>query len=228
MSQSALLRIAACGLTIGIAGVASADVLHNTFGLGDSYQEGGHWGIGTQFGNYAQHAMPFDVGAGTFDNLSLTIPLSWSETSSPGDFAFDVIIYMNDGDSDPLNTGENGPGTELTSLSLLASDLPAFNGPLSLSVFDFDDLTLPGNARYWLSIESDRAHDGTIQWFLNDQELLGIEAQRVAPGSNDLQDWFLLPGNELSAFRITGDAIPAPGAMTLLGIGGLAAMRRCR
>ena len=94
-----------------------------------------------------------------------------------------------------------------------------FDGPSELISFGIDAVVDPGD--YWVGItmENDSALNGTV----------GIRGSFVGDGGA----WFAVPDQNSSfqvgnpaAYRVTGTAVPSPGAFLVLGLGGLLTRRR--
>jgi len=234
MSQTSLIRAAVCGLVLSFVGTASADVLFSTLGPEDSNHGHRFRGYGDSgiIPVYNLGAMPFEVGAGDFDSISVTLPLTWMHIRNPESYTIDLKIYKSDGAFNFFNPDQNGPGTEIGSITFRASDIPEIldlqqEEARPVTSFEFDGVELVGNARYWLSVEPTQEQTGEIYWHENDQSHQNSLAERQRINGDPLTDWLFSPPPSTSgALRVEG--VPAPGAMTLLGIGGLAAMRRRR
>jgi hypothetical protein len=184
---------------LGVSSVAQAQVIHTTFGPGDSHDSvvrvvGPH-----HTGNVYSLAMPFTYSLGVphaLDYFRLALG-----TVAAATFTARV---MAGGD---LNTA-----TELESISLA---VPEATQP---TIFTFQSLLnpffVPGEI-YWIALSSTGFASG---WALNDQGFTGA-ASRAA----DDQPWTYDPGSTASAFDVVIDrtltAVPEPISVLLLGTG---------
>jgi hypothetical protein len=194
-----LFSFVAAVTLLGASTVAQAQVIHTTFGPGDSHDSvmrvvGPH-----HAGNVYSLAMPFTYTLGVphaLDYFRLALG-----TVAAATFTARV---MAGGD---LNTA-----TELESISL---DVPEATHP---TIFTFQSLLnpffVPGEI-YWIALSSTGFASG---WALNDQGFTGT-ASRTA----DDQPWTYSPDVTASAFDVTIDrtltAVPEPASLLLLGTG---------
>ena len=234
MFCDSISRLAACGVVVVGAGVASAGTLYDTLGPSDASDGLSYWSVGTTNGRDVWQAMPFDVGAGEYSDIEISVAMSWTNTLAPELLDFSLVLYAADG-TGPTPGGpvvSGAPGTRLAELNLDATSLPEWdgdNGPVP-TTFSFDT-TLAGNMRYWLAVETERPSDGQILWHLNTMGVSIEKAQRVETNGAFPSTWTILQGDlwgNDGAMRVSGTLVPAPGCVAVLGAGGLALVRRRR
>jgi hypothetical protein len=218
------------------AEAATADVLYDTFGPNGEFNPDNRWISGFQ-GNYETwNAMPFEIGAGTFNNVSITVPLTWQNSSNPESFSFQLKLYADDGMNqnvfgDPV---EGGPGTLIESPNGTAADLPQWlpdQLTFPTTTFEFENAVLQGNTKYWLALEAERPPDGAINWHQNTIDHQDFISQRTVDNFGSFPDlWSVFHfENVTGAMRIDATNIPAPGAVVpLIAAGALAGRRRRR
>jgi len=231
----------------GVAG-AGTTVLHdNYFGPDNGTANGGPFfgyapglfGGPPEFAPVTEIASRFDVSGGNYYLDSVEATMMWMPEALTGNPINDGVIMHVHEDSGGL------PGAVLGSYSVTspAPLAPSNEGPVATEIpFEFDflgqNILLEDNQSYWFSIET--INDGFAIWAAaldpNSDPL--DPSTYVVPGTKaqnqDGDGWMLNspgPGGgaiERMAFRVTSQAVPAPGALALLGLGGFATTRRRR
>lgn len=215
MKLSACAFSAAAALAVTSAATAS-EVLFDNFGPDDTYslEMGASVGYGNPtFGETHEAATSFVVSGGDFylDSAEFALLHNWGP-----DLVY-ANIHADDGDS---------PGSIIDSTSASGVTDPFVWAPPMMASFG-GDVLLEDGKKYWLALKSEEV-DASLAWAssLNDW---GERAWRI-----DGEPWntYTSSGPPLddqrSAFRISGTAVPAPGALALLGIAGMTATRRRR
>jgi hypothetical protein len=186
-------------LAIGSASAAPT-VLFDTFGSGDTFNTGVGYTIGYPGSDYEQGDQ-FVIGAGTphyLDKIELAVGLV------SGTNQLDVWL---------MSDAAGQPGAIIETFSFIGA-MGAFgsaNPPLAANSV-LRPLLLPGTP-YWL-IASAPVADTWAAWNLSLPAIIGTHADR-----QNLGPWNVDAEETLGAFRITGNIIPAPGAIVLGGIG---------
>lgn len=212
------------------ANAARAAVVYDTFGPNGEFGQEDSWVSGNLFGTVSWNAMAFQLGAGTFSNISVTVPLSLAFSNDPDSFEFYLRIYADDGENQTFGGAPfmGGPGTLIDSRTLNAgTDIPNQAGP---ATFQFNNAVLEGNTRYWVSLETELPADGYINWYMNTIEHEGPLAQRAGNSIIPFPSiWTMVDGlRPSSAMRIDATIVPAPGALALLALGMIPVGRRQR
>ena len=195
-------------LSLAIAATASADVLFNNFGAGDSYNTGSGWTIsdGSPINTDWDQGDAFTVSGGNYflDSIEAAIGL---------------VLGQNRVFIDIYDDAGGQPGSVLESVTIEDQMGPfgSFNAPI-VGNFSGSTLLMDGMT-YWAIASSDS--NSWLAWNQNDQGDIGPHAS-----SPDGAPWNVGP-NTRGAFRING-TLPAPGALALLGLAGLAGTRRRR
>ncbi len=199
------LILAAGACALALTSGASADVIFNNFGNGDSYNiSQGYtisagapvdidWDQGNSFlvtgDTYTLTSVEVAIGFVTGTNM-VTLSLHADGGGEPGNVleTFDLVNFGR--------FGANNPPREATSVL---------------------NPTLDEGSTYWLIASS--ADNSWLAWNLNSIGDVRPRAQR-----RDLGAWNVF-NSDSAVFRING-VVPGPGALALLGIGLLGARRR--
>lgn len=208
MNRMSLLTMAGGALAL-CAGTASADVLFNNFGQGDSYTVGSGATIsdGAPIGTDFDQGFGFTVSGGDFFLDSLEFAMGFVTGSTNG---VTITVYDSSG---------GVPGNELE--SVVVSDFGSFGNANPLAVANFSGSTVLQDGMQYFFVASSFA-DSWLAWNNNDQGIMGTTVFR-----SNLGAWSVGSGTTVAA-RVNGTAVPAPGALALLGLAGLAARRRRR
>lgn len=186
-------------LAIGNA-TAAPTVLFDTFGPGNTYNTAVGWTIGISGLDYDQGDQ-FVIGAAvpySLDQIELAMGLV------SGTNQLDVWL-MSDA------AGQPGAIIEAFSFSGVMGPFGSANPPLAANSV-LRPILYPGTP-YWL-IASAPAADTWAAWNQNSIGANGTHADRQGLGS-----WSIGSGTTLGAFRVSGNVIPAPGAIVLGSIG---------
>jgi hypothetical protein len=197
-----------------IGSPTNAAIIHDNFGSEDSFHTTGFW------------------RASTFRNVGT--PLQGDDLASPftpigNDFYLDQIeiaVSLEDGPNilDVWIMSDNSglPGSILEAFDF-SGDVP--DSPAIISKNSVSRPILSANTQYWiaLSTASGDPTNTSVDWYLTDPQVIGTMAFRDPQGGS-WTSWTA----QVSAFRISGTAVPIPGAVWLLGSGliGLVGLRR--
>jgi len=195
---------------------ASADVLFSNFGPDDTYDLTFGWTLsygGPLGGDVYEDAVAFTVTGGDywFDSAEVAV----------NNFFGPDIVYFN------LHADADGvPGDVLDSTSATGTTPPGEHNPPMLADFGGDTLLLEGRT-YWLALRTEET-DALLSWAFNIMDDFGLRAWQLNNGP-----WHPVYGDpntdsERGVFRINGTLVPAPGAISLLGVTGVVARRRRR
>ena len=196
-----LLLVGAVALTLSAA--ASAEVLFDNFGPGDSYNTSSGMTLGAS-GNW-QQGNGFLIVGGSYYLDSIEAAIGFVNGQN------DVTLMLYD-DAGGL------PGTPLEHIQLVGQ-MGGFgqnNPPL---VFDFSGATLLQEGAMYYAVASVPVGSWSA-WNFNNQGDVGPRAQRQGDGGT----WNVIQDNR-AAMRVNG-TIPGPGALALLALAGLASRRR--
>jgi len=208
--RSVRIATAACAvLALSVAASSlRADVIYSNLGPGDTWNAGGS----TLIGSLPSSTTTLTVAAAFTPTLSYSVDqveAVLSSFESPGN-NLRFIIHAN-------NSGK--PGAELGHVDQLVT-APS---PTLVSVgFSGANVTLAAGQTYWLSIlnlDATTTNGESGSWVYSDQT-------GYAYFYSHQGQWFNSSGNT-GAYRISGTpAVPEPASLALLGLGGLAGLRR--
>ena len=204
MKSLQFLLIGVVALTISAA--ASAEVLFDNFGPGDTYQ----YGYGMTLSDGSPVGTDYDQGSG-FDIVGGNYYLDSIEAAIgfvTGQNIMNLTLYDDAG---------GVPGTPLEHVQVVGmmGNFGSVNPPVR---FDFSGTTLLlEGALYWAIASTE--DNSWSAWCFNDQGDVGPNAFR-----QDMGAWSSSVGDR-AAFRVLG-TIPGPGALALLALGGLVSRRR--
>jgi hypothetical protein len=157
-------------------------------------------------------AVGFTMGAQSLDLLNVQLRLDFDTAPTPGGIA-QVAIWG----------GASNPTSLLTTLSIVGPNA-------GVGIFDFvagSTFTLDANTTYWVMVNGAPGNTAGFYWNVEtpattptgDAAFVGYRfSASVTPPTAS--------SSVFNAFQV--NVVPAPGAMALLGLGGLAAARRRR
>jgi len=184
---------------------ANAGPIFSTFGPGDSYWPGGT--VIGQAGSEQEKGYQFmfaDTYSYYLDMIELPVSLY------RGTNELNVWLMTDDGDV---------PGTIIESFSFIDAMGPYEWGRINPLLIGNSMLhpILAQDTKYWL-VASGPAADTEAIWHMSYPQVIGLEAMRMRAGPWAGEPWEVRT-NVMSAFRISGTVIPAPGAFVLGVIG---------
>lgn len=195
-------------VSAGIAAGASAQVIFDNFGAGDTYQSGSGWTIS---GSGSPVGTDWDQGDGFTPSQGgavATIEIAMGLVTGPNEFS--LTLYDD-------NAGV--PGTAIWSSGPIVGQMGSFgnmNPPIAVNVGGAANVF--AGSQYWLVASS--ADTTWAAWNQNSISDIGphVNSQNGGPwnASNTTR----------GAFRVT--LVPSPAGLALLGMGGLVAVRRRR
>jgi hypothetical protein len=200
MSRSACVAALVLALTLGTAPLARADIVYTTLGPSSAYDTSG----GAVFGGPTSFEGFFV--SGFMFSPSETVNLSRIDAPFgliTGANSFTLTLRAADGTS-------GGPGTVLESF-------PATGrlGPIGTNaLLDFNSATHPlltAGTTYWLVATT--ADSTVAEWNVNNQGIHGTYYS--IQGGREL----LIPNQVVGAFQVSGNPLPEPASLTLLGLG---------
>jgi hypothetical protein len=209
------IGLVACALMVAAA-PASADVLYDNFGPGDTYDLEQGWTLsygGPLGGDAFEDAVAFTVTGGdyTFDSAEFAVSLIFGPD----------LVYAN------LHEDAAGvPGAILDSTTATGTATPLVHGLPMVANFG-GDFVLQNGQTYWLALRTEET-DAHLSWAQNIVGDFGLRAWQVNNGPwNPVMG---MPGtdSERGVFRINATLVPAPGALALLGVAGVGLARRRR
>lgn len=200
-----LAQLGICGMMVAGAG---ADILHDTTGF-DLDQ---NWLVGLDSGIDVinQPADSILIAGGDFILESITVRLNVSQ-----------LIGAVGGDYEIRFWGDNvdRPGALLESFTVSDSNLLDNE---DVTMFSAGGLLLEDGGTYWVSVAlPDNMSIGT--WASVDAQSLG---RAVSFSGDEDEGWVPTGSNSAMYLQVTGTAVPVPGTLALLGVGGLMARRR--
>ncbi|MCE5325711.1 MAG: PEP-CTERM sorting domain-containing protein [Planctomycetaceae bacterium] len=202
------MRLVACILAVAVSSVSAfgaTQVIYSSFGPGDSFSNDGAAGIGgtASFRGFQSVANAFTVSGGDFQLGKIEVATVWdSGTNSL------VVSVAAD------NAGIPGTTIESFSLSGLMTGEPGSIVSMTSTLHPL----LSNGSSYWVVLEAG-AEDASAAWC---DSLLSVEGTHAWDEGNGWQSVTSKP----QAFRVT--AVPEPATMSLLALGGLAALIRRR
>ncbi len=196
---------------------ASADVVFNNFGPGDTYTTGQGWTIsdGAPINTDNDQGDAFTVTGGNFLLTSIEIALGYVTGTNR---AF-ISLYNDD---------DGMPGAILETATV--ENMGPFGNQNDPEVALFTGTTaLLEGEQYWVIASSD--NNSWLAWNLNSIGDTGPHAFRANGGPWNISDGAPFEGppgaaGTRGAFRVNG--VPGPGAIALLGLAGLCGRRRRR
>ena len=184
---------------------ANAGPIFSTFGPGDSYWPGGTV-IGRAGSEQEKGYQFMFAGAYSYYLDMIELPVSLYG----GTNELNVWFMTDDGDV---------PGTIIESFFFIDAMGPYDWGrinPLLVGNSTLHPILTP-DTKYWL-VASAPAADTEAIWHMSFPQVMGLQAMRRRAGPWAGEPWEV-SGNVMSAFRISGTVIPAPGAIVLGVIG---------
>ncbi|MEQ9207259.1 MAG: PEP-CTERM sorting domain-containing protein [Phycisphaerales bacterium] len=203
-----------------LAPISSADVLVSNLDERISFI-GAVSGGGT--GDETIFSSRFVTGSGMYEVLSASASLN--NGTGFGLATFEAFIYTDDG---------SGPGSVVASFDSLPT-IADGGGTAVVSFSSTLGITLDPNTAYWLGIRNitgsymgwnatySDAEDSTAGWTIDDTAW-----SNSFNHGNTWSGWSDFFGGDVLMYSIEGNPVPAPGALALLGTGGLIATRRRR
>lgn len=202
------MKMIALLVSAGVAATASAQVVFDNFGAGDTYNTGSGWTIS---GINSAVGQDFDQGDAFIPSASgavATIELAIGLVTGPNDF--NITIY---------DDASGAPGTALWNSGAIVGQMGSFgsnNAPVVVNVGGA--VNVFSGSQYWVIASS---NDATwAAWNINSTGDVGPHAFESNGGG------FNISNTDRGAFRVT--LVPAPASLALLGAGGLIAVRRRR
>jgi len=191
-----------------LRGGASADILFDNFGSGDSYNTGSGATIsdGEPINTDWDQGFGFTVAGGTFFLDSL-------------DFAMGHVTGTNEITMSVYDSVGGLPGNVLEEVVVGGFGPFGQDNPPETAVFSGDTVLEEGEQYFFVASSAENAW---LAWNFNN---IGDEGTTVR--RQDLGDWTTSQGNRVAA-RVNGSPVPAPGVVALLGVAGLVGRRRRR
>ena len=204
-------HVVVCAVMLCQSNASLGDVIFSNFGPGDSYNTSQSYPVteGEPFGgNDFDQGEAFTVFNGDFFLNSINLAMSLS-------------VGQNTVFIDVYDTVDGLPG-EIVDSAVIHGQMqgPGANGPPITATFDGSTI-LQGGHQYFVTASADT--DSLLTWSLNDQDHDGLHVRRI-----NLGDWTEFDTPASAAYRINGTLVPAPGALALLGMAGMAIRRRRR
>ncbi|MGJ8635980.1 MAG: choice-of-anchor R domain-containing protein [Phycisphaerales bacterium] len=203
-----------------LAPAASADVLVSNLDERISFSgtiSGGGTGDETIFSSR------FVTGSSLYEVLSATASLS--NGTGHGVATFEAFIYTDDG---------TGPGSVVASFDTMPT-IADGGGDANVSFSSTLGITLDANTAYWFGVRnttgsymgwnatSSDTEVSSAGWTIDDSAW-----SNSFNHGNTWHDWSGIYGGDVLMYSINGNTVPTPGALALLGAGGVFASRRRR
>ncbi len=203
-----------------LAPAASADVLVSNLDERISFSgtiSGGGTGDETIFSSR------FVTGSSLYEVLSATASLS--NGTGHGVATFEAFIYTDDG---------TGPGSVVASFDTMPT-IADGGGSANVSFSSTLGITLDANTAYWFGVRnttgsymgwnatSSDTEVSSAGWTIDDSAW-----SNSFNHGNTWHDWSGIYGGDVLMYSINGNTVPTPGALALLGAGGVFASRRRR
>ncbi len=203
-----------------LAPAASADVLVSNLDERISFSgtiSGGGTGDETIFSSR------FVTGSSLYEVLSATASLS--NGTGHGVATFEAFIYTDDG---------TGPGSVVASFDTMPT-IADGGGSANVSFSSTLGITLDANTAYWFAVRnttgsymgwnatSSDTEVSSAGWTIDDSAW-----SNSFNHGNTWHDWSGIYGGNVLMYSINGNTVPTPGALALLGAGGVFASRRRR
>ncbi|MGB7157160.1 MAG: choice-of-anchor R domain-containing protein [Tepidisphaeraceae bacterium] len=178
---------------------ASAAVVYNNLGPGDTFNTGSSYDITSQPANNnldLDRAMPFTVPGGATYQLDAIRLAASNPLNNPGEQRLDISVRLD---------AAGSPGAILESFAV---DLPP---PLFTGVVSAKSTTNPlllAGTQYWV-VASAGFPNSWLGWHLNDQGATGT----LRTQTNNSGVWSPSFSTTLGAFHVEGIAIPEPSGL---------------
>lgn len=226
MTKGTIRSLLFAGTIVAAASVASADPI--------IYDNGGAAVLGSLFSSQLDTVYPFDSQAA--DNFVLAsnyivTGVNWSggwfnSNGSGTDHnatAFNIYFYADNGAG---TAPVGGPGSEFASYNIAIGSVTV--NPTGVDSADYHvdlgpGLSLNGGTNYWIAIQSVNVFPPQWGWASNGVAGNAVQGFPLL----GLPYWGLISPASDMVFSLEG-IVPAPGAVALLGMGGLMAARRRR
>jgi len=195
-------RFVLCNLLIVLlaSGQLQAVPIFSTFGPGDAYISSGGRVVG-------HSGFEFDIGS----QFAITVGTPHQLDSI--ELAASLISGTNEIDVWLMSDAAGEPGAIIEAFNF--QNLPDYslaNRPLLVGNSALNPILTPG-PNYWLVASAPNEGDTKASWHYSEWSNIGPMAMRQGSG-----DWYVV-NDTITAYRINGSPIPAPGAILLAGIG---------
>ncbi len=227
-----LAFVMAPALAVALGSAASAGTIYDNGGPNGDNGLSMLFGGGSDFSREVADDFVLKGGPGWLVD-GMSISYIWDDGAGLGQFGdFQIEIFADD--------AGGGPGTVISSQIVALSDefltgATWFGRPEVRASVKFAPVALAADTTYWIEmIPLDAPQNGFVLTSGNndpDDTIIGNPVWIRFPKFG-FPDW--APGDELFghghdiSFALQGEAIPAPGAMALLGFAGILGLRRRR